>query len=177
MPLLRCLQCLLDKLVPLQEPVVQVTGLIGTIIGDGAQLQMVDGVMGPGQAGPRQGSGRVLGMGQALEAGQAQDMVMGLGVVALKVVGMVLEVGLVILLVVVAVEEAVDRVAMENNHHLTPDREPTMGEGVGLESMCENVILEDKFHVSLYLYIVFAWCGSYNDIVCSLSEFATYIYY
>jgi hypothetical protein len=71
---------------------------------------MVDGVMGLVQVGPRLASVRVLGMGQALEAGQAQDMVTGLGVVVLKVVDMVLEVDLVILLVVAAVEAAVDRV-------------------------------------------------------------------
>jgi hypothetical protein len=99
---------------------------------------MADGVMGLVQVGPRLGSVRVLGMGQALEAGQAQDMVTGLGVVVLKVVDMVLEVGLVILLVVAAGEEVVDRVTMEHNHHLTLDREPTMREGVDLESMCAN---------------------------------------
>jgi hypothetical protein len=95
-------------------------------------------------------------MGQALEAGQAQDMVTGLGVVVLKVVDMVLEVGLVILLVVAAGEEVVDRVTMEHNHHLTLDREPTMREGVGLESMCANVVLDDK--VSCFTLLIYSVC-------------------
>ena len=138
LPLLRCLRCLMDRLAPLQELVVRATGLTGTIIGDGVRLQMVDGVMGLVQVGPRLGSVRVLGTGQVLEAGPAQDMVMGLGVAVLKVADMVLEVGLAIPLVVAAVEEVVDRVTMEHNHHLTLDREPTMREGVDLESMCAN---------------------------------------
>ena len=156
LPLLRCLQCLMDKLAPLQELVVRATSLTRTIIGDGVRLQIVDGVMGLVQVDLRMGLVRVLSIGQVLEAGQAQDMVMELGVVVLKVVGMVLEVGLVILLVMAAVEEAVDRVAMEHNHHLTPDREPTMGEGVGLESMCENVILDDK--VSCFTVLIYSFC-------------------
>ena len=135
---------------------VRATGLTGTIIGDGVRLQIMDGVMGLVQVDPRMGLVRILGIGQALEAGQAQDMVMELGVVVLKVVGMVLEVGMVILLVVAAVEEAVDRVAMEHNHHLTPDRKPSMGEGVGLESMCENVILDDK--VSCFTVLIYSFC-------------------
>jgi len=78
----------------------------------------------------------VLGMGLVLEAGRAQGMVMGLEVVALMVAGMVLEASPVILLLVAGVEEvAVALVAMGHTHHLTPDEEPTMGDGVGLESM------------------------------------------
>lgn len=79
----------------------------------------------------------VLGMGLVLEAGRAQDMVMGLEVVALiMVAGMVLEASPVILLVVAGVEEAAAAlVAMGHTHHPTPGEEPTMGDGAGLESM------------------------------------------
>lgn len=79
----------------------------------------------------------VLGMCLVLEAGRAQGMVTGLEVVALiMVAGMVLEASPVILLVVAGVEEvAAVLVAMEHTHHPTPDEEPAMGDGAGLESM------------------------------------------
>ena len=66
LPLLRCLQCLMDKLASLQELVVRATGLTETIIGDGVRQQMMDGIMGLVQAGPRLGSIRVLDMGHHL---------------------------------------------------------------------------------------------------------------
>ncbi|KAG6754330.1 hypothetical protein POTOM_042362 [Populus tomentosa] len=60
-----------------------------------------------------------------------------------------------------------------------PDREPTMGEGVGLESMCENVILDNK--VSCFTLLIYSVCMVWElyifDIACSLSESATYFYH
>jgi len=86
----------MEKPVPIQELLVPNMGLTGTIIGGGVLVQMKDGVTGLARAGHIMGSGEVLGMGMVLEAGRG----LGLEVVALKVAGMVLEVGPVILLVV-----------------------------------------------------------------------------
>ena len=86
----------MEKPVPIQELLVRNMGLTGTLIGGGVLVQMKDGVTGLARAGHIMGSGEVLGMGMVLEAGRG----LGLEVVALKVAGMVLEVGPVILLVV-----------------------------------------------------------------------------
>lgn len=145
----------MDRLVPLQEPPARAMDLTGILIGGGVLVRLVDGVMGLVQVGPRMGSVRVSGMDQALEAGgQARDTVMGLGVVVLKVVGLVLEVGPVVPLVVAEVEEMVDRVALEHTHLLILDRKPTMGEeGAGFKSMCANVILDYVSCFTLLIYI------------------------